>query len=92
MAVRLSSSTWCPAQNMSQVAHPFLTLRRRGVGERIVVVEGCRQLFHNTTRTRLVRHDLGVDHPHKVDHPQVLTLIPGTVIVDGGIRLASVRT
>ena len=34
-------------------------------------------------RTRLVQHHLGVDDAHQVDHPQMLALIPGAVIVDG---------
>lgn len=43
-------------------------------------------------RSRLIEYDLRIDHPHQVNHPQVITLVPGTVVVDGsglGVRLGA---
>src|SRR5271166_6532724 len=66
-----------------EVAHPARALRRSGLGIRVGVVERVTAIGPQHNGTGLAEHHLRVEDPHQVDHPQVLALIPGAVVVDG---------
>src|SRR5271168_5545913 len=54
-----------------------------GLGMRVVVVKRVTAIGPQHNGTGLAEHHLRVEDPHYVDHPQVLALGPGAVVVDG---------
>src|SRR5260370_42357570 len=66
-----------------EVAHPARALWWGGLGMRVMVVERVPAIGPQHNGTGLAEHHLRVKDPHQVDHPQVLALVPGAVIVDG---------
>ena len=71
------------SEYVPEVAHPTRALWRGGLGVRVVVVERVAAIGPQHNGTGPAEHHLRVEDPHQVDHPQVLTLVPGAVVVDG---------
>ena len=69
-------------EHVPEIADPHRTLRRRGLGIGILVVERMVTIGPQHDRAGLVEHHLRVDDAHQVDHPQVLALVPRAVVVD----------
>src|ERR1700730_16716697 len=71
-----------------EVADAARALWRGGLGMRVVVIERVMTIGPQHNGTGLAEHYLRVEHPHQVDHPQVLALVPSAVVIDGtGLRV-----
>ena len=66
-----------------KVADPARAVRRTRLGVGVVVIERVTAIGPQHNGTGLAEHHLRVEDPHHVDHPQVLALVPGAVVVDG---------
>src|ERR1700685_509257 len=70
-------------EDVPEVADPARALWWAGLGMRVLVVEGVTASGPQHNGTGLAEHHLRVEDPHQIDHPQVLALVPGAVVVDG---------